>query len=258
MPSPVDPFWQTGTFAGALTDPDLGEPGYLAAHHGGRTAQRFNVYRNNVVHSLVEALGQVYPAVRHVTGGERFAHVARLYMAAHPPRSSLLFQYGEGFGDFLDRFAPAREQMPWLGALARLERAWLDAWHAADASALDAALLAAVSADDLPGLRFIAHPATRIVPGEWAVADLFRQARQDSEGPLPQPVPESVLVTRPDLTVMTATLLPGEAALAAALLEGVPLEDAAETGFSADPGFDFSQALARLLAAGAFSGHTRP
>ena len=56
MPSPVDPFWQTGTFAGALTDPDLGEPGYLAAHHGGRTAQRFNVYRNNVVHSLVEAL----------------------------------------------------------------------------------------------------------------------------------------------------------------------------------------------------------
>ena len=250
MPSPDD--FRTRDFAGPLTDPDSAAPAFLATHHGGSAARRFNVYRNNVAHSLIDALGQVFPAVRHVAGVERFTHVARLFIAAHPPRSPLLFRYGHGFGELLDGFAPAREQMPWLGDLARLERAWLDAWHAEDASALDAAALGAVPQHDLPALRFAAHPAAMVVAGQWSVLETMQRARAGEACPPPAHAPAAVLVTRPLLSVMTASLAPGEAVLASTLLAGERLDDAAGSGFAEDPAFDFSNALARLLAAGCF------
>lgn len=235
-------------------DPARPEPPYVAANHGGRTAMRFNVYRNNVAHSLIEALGQTFAAVRHLAGADRFAHVARLFILAHPPRSPLLFSYGREFADFLDDFPPARQQLPWLADVARLERAWLDAWHAADALPLEAAVLAQIAPEALAGVRLVPHPAAAVVTSQWPVLALWEAGRAGApEISVPDAGWSAVLVTRPHLAVITTPLSAPEALLTQSLLAGIRFDNAVEIAFAEDETFDLSPALSKLLASGAFA-----
>lgn len=48
--------------------------------------------------------------------------------------------------------------MPWLADAARIERAWLDAHHTADAEPLAPAVLASFAREELADLAFVAHP----------------------------------------------------------------------------------------------------
>ena len=63
--------------------------------------------------------------------------MARAYALAEPPRSPVLMDYGAGFADFIAGFAPAAS-LPYLPDVARIERAWREAYHAADAEPLTA------------------------------------------------------------------------------------------------------------------------
>ncbi|MEZ5722575.1 MAG: DNA-binding domain-containing protein [Paracoccaceae bacterium] len=64
----------------------------------GRAAgKRFDVYRNNVVVSLSEALATGFPVVRKLVGEAFFSAMAGVFVRAHPPRSPVLTMYGEGF-----------------------------------------------------------------------------------------------------------------------------------------------------------------
>ena len=253
MRSPAEKDWPRDVFADALTDPALPEPDYLAANHGGRTAMRFNVYRNNVAHSMIEALGQTFAAVRNLAGADRFAHVARLFISAHPPRSPLLFEYGREFAGFLDEFPPARQQMPWLADIARFERAWLDAWHAADALPLEAAVLAQIAPEALASIRLAPHPASAVVTSQWPVLALWEAARTGAPEISAEPSWSAVLVTRPHLAVITTALSEPEALMTQALLSGIRFDNAVEIAFAEDRNFDLSTALAKLMASGAFA-----
>jgi hypothetical protein len=57
--------------------------------------------------------------------------MARFHVRATPPTSPLLFEYGRDFPAFIESYEYARN-MPWLADTARNERAWLDAYPAAD------------------------------------------------------------------------------------------------------------------------------
>src|SRR6478735_1043616 len=132
--------------------------------------------------------------------------MARFHIRATPPTSPLLFEYGRDFPGFIERYEYARP-MPWLADTARLERAWLDAYHAADAQPLSADTLASILPERLADTVFTAHPATRIVRSRFAVVTLFAANR--SEGPvstIDAGKPEDALVTRPDLDVVVRHL----------------------------------------------------
>ena len=137
-------------FSRALLDPEGETPRLVAGPYGKGTLKRYNVYRNNVTVSLISALASIYPAVLRITGMEFFRAMARFYIRASPPTSPLLFEYGRDFPDFIDRYEYARS-MPWLSDAARLERTWLDAYHAADMAPLALQTLAAIPADRLGG-----------------------------------------------------------------------------------------------------------
>jgi hypothetical protein len=72
--------------------------------------------------------------------------------------------------------------MPWLADVARIERAWLDAYHAADAVPLPAAALATVPQEKLADLVFIAHPATRIVRSRFSAVTIVANNRGNDPG----------------------------------------------------------------------------
>jgi hypothetical protein len=81
-----------GLFAPALLDPDRATPPSVTGPNGGAAMKRYNVYLNNVVVSLIEALAAAFPAVLHITGADFFRAMARFHVRASPPTSPLLFE----------------------------------------------------------------------------------------------------------------------------------------------------------------------
>src|SRR5260370_1604631 len=108
--------------AAPLGDPELETPAIVAGPAGKGAVRRFNVYRNNVTVSLIDALAAVYPAVQRITGVDFFRAMARFHIRATPPASPLLFEYGRDFPAFIEQYEYARS-MPWLADTARIERA---------------------------------------------------------------------------------------------------------------------------------------
>src|SRR5688572_24273478 len=141
-------------FVSGLLDPHSPPPGIVAGPRSKVVTKRYGIYRNNVTASLVDALAKVFPATERITGTEFFRALARAHVRACPPKSPLLFEYGRDFPDFVEQFEPARS-MPWLADVARIERAWLDAYHAADAAPLALAALAAIPPDRLGDIVFV-------------------------------------------------------------------------------------------------------
>ena len=178
--------------------------------------------------------------------------MARSHVRASPPTSPLLFEYGEGFADFIDRYEHARD-MPWLGDVARIERAWLDAYHAADADPLAPTALAAIRPERLCDAVLEVHPAARIVPSRHPAVSIFAANR--GEGPVGRIAatgPEVALITRPALDVVVRRLPPGGAAFLDGLVAGETLGAAAAAGVAEAPGFDLSAGIAGMIEAGVF------
>lgn len=238
--------FRAGIFSGALP------PGVA----GDEAVQRFAVYRNNVVHSLSRALASRYPVVERLVGSEFFAAMAPVYIAADPPKSPMLFQWGAGFARFVARFPPLAG-LPYLRDVARLE--WLrgQAYHAADATPLPPAALAQAAGNPLR-LRFRLHPSVALLRSDHAVVSIW-QANQP--GPAPVPVdpatPETALILRDrDDRVPVLPLDPGEAALVEGLLAGQTLGAAAAQAQAAHPRLEPARILGLLAALGAITDLT--
>lgn len=242
-----------GRFSDALLDPDQPTPAGIVGPDGKKADKRFNVYRNNVTVGLIGSLADIYPAVHRLVGDEFFRAMARTYVQSEQPQSPLLFRYGGGFAEFLEGFEPARK-LVYLPDVARLERAWLDAFHAADAPPLDPAALAAIAPEDLAGQRFIAHPATRIVRSRFSAVSIFSANRSGADLSGTDPgIAEDGLVTRRDFDVEVRTLPDGGAEFLQALIDGKTLGEAAESAVAVTQDFDLAAAIGAMLEAAAFT-----
>src|SRR6516162_2061359 len=240
-------------FAHGLTDPARATPSIVSGPNGKAAVRRYNVYRNNVVVSLVDALAAIYPAVQRITGVEFFRAMARFHVRATPPTSPLLFEYGREFPAFIETYEHAQD-MPWLADTARIERAWLDAYHAADAPPLSSDVLATVPPDRLGDLVFTAHPAARIVRSAYPAVAIFAMNRvEGAVTPLQSNAAEDALITRPDMEVAVRLLPPGGAAFLKTLIEGGTLGAAAATAFAETPSFDLPANIAGMIEAGVFT-----
>jgi len=126
--------WQSN-FARALSDPGLPVPKGVIAYYTNNPKERFAVYRNNRMVSLLSALEARFPVTRKIVGAEFFKAAAREYISDEPPRSPIMMFYGDAFPKFLANFEPARG-VPYLADVAELEAARTRAYHAADAAPL--------------------------------------------------------------------------------------------------------------------------
>lgn len=239
-------------FAPALLDPARETPAVVTGPNGKAAGRRYDVYRNNVTVSLIDALAAVYPAVQRITGAEFFRAMARFHVRSNPPTSPLLFEYGRDFPEFIETYEHAQD-MPWLADVARIERAWLDAYHAADTAPLSPARLAAVTPDRLADLVFVPHRAARCLRSPYAAVTIFAANRDDASVPrIDASTPEDALITRPEFEVTVHRLPPGGGVFAAGLISGRPLGEAAAAALEAASDFDIAANIAGLIEAGAF------
>jgi hypothetical protein len=137
-----------------------------------------------------------------------------------------------------------------LADVAELENAWVEAYHAEDASVATVGELAGLSPDHLPGTRIAFHPAARLLRFATPAASNWASA-QDPDHPvaLAEGRGEDALITRPDCDVRVRVLPPLAYDFALKMQEGATLIEA----FTAvdDPAFDFGTHLVGLVESGA-------
>jgi hypothetical protein len=242
-------------FAAALLDPTLAAPSGLLGPDAESSPKRFAVYRNNVAVALTAALQANFPAVCRIVGEEFFRAMARVYAMSDPPRSPILLGYGAGFAKFIAGFEPV-SSLPYLSDVARVERAWTEAYHARDAEAVDPPALAAIPSQRIAETVLAVHPSLRIVRSRFPALTIWRMNLADG---VPEPVDlevggQDVLLLRPAAGVEVLSMPPGAAEFVTALAQGRSLAEATRAALSADAGFDLSANLVALIGAGAFIG----
>ncbi|MGL6162193.1 HvfC/BufC family peptide modification chaperone [Microbulbifer sp.] len=235
-------------WAAALLDPEAPTPPDLTSWNGSDPGQRFAVYRNNVVVSLVESLAQTFPVTCELVGEEFFRAMGREFVRARPPRSTLLARYGEGFAEFVDSFPPAAS-VPYLADMARLEMHCLVALHAADADPAAPQVLEAALREPecLPALRLGLHPSLHCLRSEFAVFSLWDAHRGELDISQVDPVAaECGWILRSGLEVRLLPMCAGDCDFVEALARGDSFGEAAEAA-GGDREFDLGRCLEALL-----------
>jgi hypothetical protein len=176
---------------------------------------------------------------------------------AEPPRSPIMLDYGTGFPDFIRQFEPVAE-LPYLADVARVERAWTEAYHAPEASPIDPTAFTAIAPDQLPAMRLVLHPSLRVVRSQFPVLAIWQMNVADA---VPGPVDlgaggEDVLVVRPLADVEVRSIPQGSLEFIQSLAEGKSLLAALEVATIANPRFDLSANLADLMHAGALTDYS--
>lgn len=238
-------------FAAALVDPSLPTPAGVLGRGPRPDQRRFAIYRNNVLAGLTQALRHRFPVSERLVGERFFGAMARDYIARHKPASPLLVNYGDDFPTFIEGFEPAGD-LPYLADVARLEVAWSQAYHAAEATPLELDALTGVAVQDLIGARLKLHPSARLLRSSHPIAGIW--AAHQTQGEVIAPdrwEGEDVLVLRVDAQVVLHRLAAGRHPFLRTLLADATLEAAGEAALAQAPEFDLGSGLVGLLAAGA-------
>lgn len=235
-------------FREALLDPTAAIPEGLRDAQGAAAGRRYDVYRNNVVVSLSEAMIKAFPHVRGLLGEQNFDSLVPLFVRAHPPRTLLIMHYGADFPAFLEGFEPLKH-LGYLADVARLDLALRASYHAADAPRFDPNIL-----QEAPEILAETHlhlaPAACMLRSRWPLFDLWRRA-SDPTAPEPRAQGQAVLITRPEFDPVVHLLPTGGATWLTALATQ-PIGQAVETATAAAPDFDFGASLTLALQSNAF------
>jgi hypothetical protein len=172
-------------------------------------AERVDIYANAYFYRLLDCLGEDFPTTLAVVGTDNFAALVKEYLLEHPPTEPSILYAGLYLADFLNDH-PFAERWPFIADLARLERAVLDVFHAADAPALSLETLHAVPSEEWPALKLRTHLAVEIVHSEWRIADVLHTVEQGREWTDPEHEEASVLVWRQNALINYRNLEPVE------------------------------------------------
>lgn len=216
---------------------------------------RLRIHRHHLLLSLTEALKANFPVTCRVVDPRFFGYAADAFIRAHPPGAPCLAEYGARFPDFLRAFEPARA-LPYLGDLARLEWAVLEARNAADAAPIAPESLRHVPVVDYPNLTLQLGPSYHLLRTVWAVERIWA-AHQEGEPQEPIDLGSEgsrLLVRRRGAEIEVETVDAASFAFLAALRHGRSLARAGAAGLAADPFFDMALALRRLLTEQALVG----
>ena len=117
-------------------------------------------HANTISHARLVALEDSFPLTRAEIGVDRFNALSREYAETAEAKTCDLAQIGRHFAPFLQN-----AKMPAaIVDLATIEWAWLESYHAADASPLTLEAISALAETDLLNLAVILHPSARICP----------------------------------------------------------------------------------------------
>lgn len=236
-------------FYDALLNPELKHPDTLVSWNGSDVQSRFDVYRNNVISSLIDALADTFPVTQDLVGVEFFRAMTLLYVKSNLPQSCVLSTYGASFPDFVTHFPPVTS-LPYLADVARLEYAYVQTYHCRDTKPIDHNQISHLltNVDQLTELSVCLRPAVYLLKSSFAVGSLWLAHQGNLDITQISPLsPENILLIRPSLDVGMLRLTNADAFFIEALKDGVNLAGATAIAISIDVNFNLSEILLLLL-----------
>ena len=236
-------------FREALLGGDVTPALETIAPDGLTAAGRLAVYRHHVIVTLTDALRAAYPVVCRLVGDGFFAYAADRFIAAFPPASPCLFEYGGALPAFLASFEPCRS-LAYLPDVARLEWAMSQAASSDDAPPLDARALTRIPVAALERVRFTFHPSVTLLESPWPIDRIWRANQPDADPDLIVDLGAGGVqleVRRVAEDVVFHALEPGVHALRSALQAGRTLGAATADALARQPDLDLTAALTDLF-----------
>lgn len=202
---------------------------------GAWSSRALRVHRHNVQGARVQALTNTYPVLRRVLGARCFGVLARTYVAAHPSRCADLNRHAPDFPVWLRR--EQRKQttlvaLPYLGDLARLERAVHDAYYAPDDNTQTEAWRRAQEEPETFYLRLSASFTSIASP--WPVDEIWRANRDGRAAGYVRAASCQAMVSRRGGQVCVASVSPEEWNLLKAIRRRESILALAEEGLTAE------------------------
>ncbi|ATF93841.1 HvfC/BufC N-terminal domain-containing protein [Cedecea neteri] len=219
-----------------------------------QTQSGLAVYRNGVIKACVDALEANFPSVSRLTGSDFFREMARGYALERPPHGSELVRYGDAFPLFISAYPPARE-LPYLSAVAELDKLWLEVFCAPPSAPLDVHALTNTTADALSttslrlrdSVRWYWHPTLPVFT-LWA----FNR----EQAAAPETIHwqgEGTLLVRRQQRIFAEPLSQGGAVFLTACRQGATLDQASEQALVAEPTLALGPFFSNLLSSGVFA-----
>ncbi|MGH7197193.1 MAG: MNIO family bufferin maturase [Candidatus Omnitrophota bacterium] len=201
---------------------------FLNPQGGAVGEERMSVYADGYPLRVRESLAEVFDAVHHVLGDERFKEVSFAYADKFGAEDYNLNYAGRHFAEYLADSA-FRKNFPFLADLAKLEWLIWEAFHAFDGPPLSPERIAGIPLEEWEGARIRFQPSVQLVSSVWPVLDVWR-ARKDDPGKVKIDGTQSqrVLVGRSGLEVRCEPLKENQYRLLEALLAGKSLGEACE------------------------------
>ncbi len=232
-------------FANALLNPARAAPEGLTDPRGRPAGKRFDVYRNNVVFSLFEAMKTAFPAIETLLGAALFREISIDFIRKNPPDTPMLMFYGTGFAEFLHTLEPLAKY-PFLPDVARLELLRRDAYHAADIPAISADALAAIAPEKLVRLQFEFTPALRLLHSDFPVVGIWEYNTADNAAK-PEQIPQTALISRPAFDPVVTPISAATGFFVGRMQQGETLGSAFDTATQHTPDFDLGATLGLML-----------
>ncbi len=158
----------------------------LFAGNRDRILLGLKAHANTISHARLVALEATFPLTNAAMGAESFNTVSRQFCETAEARACDVALIGAGFAGYLAGHAATD-----IIDLARIEWAWLESYHSADAGAMALADLAKLDEAALLSLNITAHPAARIVGLGSQDFNLIPELGDVTDA-------VSILITRPD------------------------------------------------------------
>jgi uncharacterized protein (UPF0276 family) len=192
--------------------------------------ERLTIYAGGYTARTQEALSEVYEAVHHVLGDEKFAALSREFALRFPPVDYNLSYAGRELPVFLES-APISQDFPFLADLAKLEWLIWEAFNAFDEKSLTPADIAGVPLEDWDRAQLVFQPSVHLLRSAWPVLDIWRRRKEapdEARKNLPNG-PQLVLVGRRGEQARCELLDENQFRLIEGLLEGKSLGELCET-----------------------------
>jgi hypothetical protein len=195
--------------------------------------ERLDVYADMYFYRLRDSLREDFSALFAVIGEANFHNLITDYLINHPPSHFSLRYAGRHLPVFVAGH-PLSRQWPYLGDLAQLEWAILEAFDAPDAPPLGAGALTDIQSTRWPEIRFQLTASLRLLAVSWPVHEVWRQAQDETVATDLRPGASRLRVWRQDLRVFHRPIDPVEATALTDIASGLSFAAVCEHVAGAD------------------------
>lgn len=144
-------------------------------------AQQLQIYHNNILTSLTEALQSIYTNIQRLVGEDFFVATARIYIPNHLPHTGTLIEFASDFAEFLANFEHTKS-MDYLVDIAKIDWACHQIYHAKDSHEFDLNQLREIPEDYYEKLIFELNPASCILKSRYPVLRILQLCMNEQDG----------------------------------------------------------------------------